>query len=220
MSTFFRNFAPEFKKKLKFSMDITIEFLKAKHAEYNKKYFGGKLKTPKFVLFKSKRLLGMYAPYRNSIKITTYYKLDEKKYCTTLLHEMIHQYIYESKIKDTSPHGKYFKAYAADINRDGWNITPREPNNLLPSIEPKENDVFLFTTDTNRHFIMSYSAKYKNTLIKWLRTHYNFTSVISARILNSKYDTLPKCRTNLRGWYISAEEYETLIKSAQYAVAI
>ena len=41
---------------------------------------------------------------------------DQKFLDSVLVHEMIHQYIFQNKIKDTSTHGRIFKGYMARIN--------------------------------------------------------------------------------------------------------
>lgn len=56
-----------------------------------------------------------------------------------LVHEMIHQYIYQTKIKDSSTHGRLFKGFMAAINKSfkgklEINISDRNPS--LPESGP------------------------------------------------------------------------------------
>lgn len=105
-------------------MEMTVLTLAEWFKLFNEKYFQNKLIQPYFVITTRKSFLGRYS-VRNKkdvIKISIYFKRSEKEYQQTLIHEMIHCFIYQQKIKDTSAHGREFKRIASEINRDGWNI--------------------------------------------------------------------------------------------------
>lgn len=55
--------------------------------------------------------------YHPSIAISTFLDNSEDKIVDTLIHEMIHFYIWVNKIQDTSAHGNCFRRMMNDINR-------------------------------------------------------------------------------------------------------
>lgn len=61
---------------------------------------------------KARTLKDSIVIYRNSEDF------DEKFLNSVLVHEMIHQYIIQNDIKDTSTHGRIFKSFMARINRE------------------------------------------------------------------------------------------------------
>ena len=71
-------------------------------------------------------------------KIVFYNKVEEfdsNFIDSVLVHEMIHQYIIQNGIKDTSPHGKIFKSFMVSINRafpEDLIIRIKDTNPALP----------------------------------------------------------------------------------------
>ena len=122
-------------------MKVTAE--RAEHAfdMYNKKYFGNKLETPKFVFECDPGYFGYYRPHaafdKYTRKITRvfspgtlylngkYGNRSEKLWAETLLHEMIHMYLNTvRKIYPRDDHGRKFMEIAEWLNmKDGWNIS-------------------------------------------------------------------------------------------------
>ena len=117
----------------------TVAWMRQKFAEYNQKYFGGKLSTPKFIATKLNRIWGKYTldsgrfnqrtrkvlSFRDygELYLTTSYSRDEKAVISTLLHEMIHMYLYTvARIYPQNQHGREFMNVAKYIIADGWNI--------------------------------------------------------------------------------------------------
>ncbi|MBR5102691.1 MAG: SprT-like domain-containing protein [Muribaculaceae bacterium] len=107
-------------------MEITKEILLKRFAEYNELYFKNKLTTPKFFFLNDKSNFGriIYGA-KNGKKPTeiwiskTLNKSDDilKE---TLIHEMIHQYVYErlcSLKYQLTPHGIKFRYVAWRLNK-------------------------------------------------------------------------------------------------------
>jgi hypothetical protein len=113
-------------------------WMQEKFAYYNEKYFYNKIKTPKFEI---KNLGNNWGYFSSSIRVnlltrnvtniynngilylTNKYSRLEKDIENTLIHEMIHAYIWTViKKYPLFHHGKYFKKIAARINKDGWDI--------------------------------------------------------------------------------------------------
>lgn len=111
-------------------MKPTKEYLEEKFEAFNNQMFGGQLPAVPIKLGKGKTALG-YLKFRRhkslfgrvslsgfSIFISTYFDLTEDEIEDTLIHEMIHYYIYFNNIKDTSSHGPFFREKMAEINRN------------------------------------------------------------------------------------------------------
>lgn len=78
--------------------DLTKSDLRRMHSEYNQLYFGGKLSMPEFVFFARKQPFGRFTRGKTvEIGISAYRKgWSEDSLKDVLIHEMIHQYVYES----------------------------------------------------------------------------------------------------------------------------
>lgn len=81
--------------------------------------------------FKKKRdLLGRMVYYDFELVISVKYDLPEREVEDTIIHEMIHFYIYYKKLKDTSAHGAIFRRLMDGINsRYGRHISISHRNN-------------------------------------------------------------------------------------------
>lgn len=97
---------------------LTKQTLKKLHKTYNKLYFEGKLHRADFGYlydFNDKDTYGVYIGRRSRkdktplIKINHDNKWTEESLRFTLIHEMIHQYIYECMGGCLIPHGRKFK---------------------------------------------------------------------------------------------------------------
>lgn len=117
----------------------TTEWMASNFAIFNKRYFDNKLKTPKFVVGCDEGCLGQfYGNFeyniisrkvfnikRNTLYLTDEYDRREKDVLSTLLHEMIHAYIWTvSKVCPINDHDWRFKKWANKINKDGWSVAP------------------------------------------------------------------------------------------------
>lgn len=122
----------------------TEDYLTEKFQQYNALMFNGKLPPISLRLSNSKRQLGAFS-YRLErsqkhifwqskadtdkakdlkISVSKAYDLSEETIQDTLLHEMIHYYIFIFGLQDTSQHGRIFRKMAESINtRFKRNIT-------------------------------------------------------------------------------------------------
>jgi hypothetical protein len=108
---------------------------------YNKKYFDGRISLPNIQI---KPLDGNWGylefvapvnpvtrkvtakPVKYNLLLTNSYYRAEKSVLQTLIHEMVHAYIYTVlKRYPVNQHGKLFYKIASGPNRDGWNITEK-----------------------------------------------------------------------------------------------
>lgn len=119
-------------------MIITIDFIKSRFNYFNDFMFEGKLAPLPIKLTSARtflgqlkchrklRLFGGYEYFDFQLLFSSKFELDQEKIEDTILHEMIHYYILSNQIKDTSSHGKLFRAKMREINtRFNRNITIR-----------------------------------------------------------------------------------------------
>lgn len=131
-------------------MKPTTEWMSENFDKFNRAYFRGKLSLPTFStrcnanyfgFFKpngtTNRLTGKYTPNGpGTLILNGGYDRVEKDWEGTLLHEMIHMYIYEvDLVEPRNLHGKEFIKWANYLNQidSGWNISE--------SNEKKETDI-------------------------------------------------------------------------------
>lgn len=106
-------------------MNPTVEYLEKKFCAFNDLCFDGSLPKIPIELTTSKRFLGRFMYkirrfthryYDVKIKINRRLDCEESLLEDTLIHEMIHYYIFVNKIKDSSAHGRYFVDIMNSIN--------------------------------------------------------------------------------------------------------
>lgn len=139
----------------------TIDFLHGAFDRFNALCFGGSLPAIPIQLGRSRSCVGVcackkqrrwngkmvYSDFR--LRFSTCFDLPKEEVEDTVIHEMIHYYIWFNGIKDTSAHGKVFRQMMADINaRFGRHITvshrtTREEREKLLDTAPKPHIVAL-----------------------------------------------------------------------------
>ena len=113
-------------------MKPTVEYIQTHFDAYNRQFFGGALPTLPIKLSHAKGFLGkvtfvrkrqgLFVGYRNEdfvLRINVRIDLPEELVQDTILHEMIHYYIAVNQLRDTSTHGRLFRAEMARINEQG-----------------------------------------------------------------------------------------------------
>lgn len=197
------NFAP---------MIVTRDFLYAVFDKYNKLCFGDTLKRPIIVVSNAKRQLGLFMPRKPIpvIKVSNFYDRPEIEYINTLVHEMIHYYIYDKGLKDSSSHGVIFKRLMNEINQQvGLSMSVRTKTDewQAAKIVNKMRNVLFVEMRNGKHFITvvspSAAKQVEQTLFKLslqVKSRRWFTT-------NDPYfSNFPTVRT-LRGRPVTAEEY-------------
>lgn len=150
-------------------MQASLDFLYTKFDEYNKRCFGGKLKRPQMVVNNAKRQLGLFMASRPTptIKMSNFYDRTEAEYVDTLVHEMIHYYIYASGVRDSSPHGTLFKAWMNKLNRqEGLHMSVRTNAQKWDTANTtmKKRYVLFIQLQTGKHFISVVSPRHVNNI--------------------------------------------------------
>lgn len=105
----------------------------------NNKYFGGKLPEPMYSYACPSKMWACFTPAKTMrqkggkiikfgyppgvLAVTTEYSRDEKDILNSILHEMVHIYVFCIKREyPSNPHGGEFQKKAEELNKDGWNI--------------------------------------------------------------------------------------------------
>lgn len=115
----------------------TIEYLQERFDHYNDLCFEGALPRIPIKLSNARSFVGrlVYTPVRDwrrrvvgrkdfVLRISTCFDLSEEETEDTLIHEMIHYWIALNDLKDSSTHGKIFRAKMKEINeRHGRHLT-------------------------------------------------------------------------------------------------
>ena len=204
-------------------MTLTISYISEKFETYNKLYFNGSLKTPKFNISNSKRALGtlsisrrlnFYGGYtkEHTISISKYYDRTEKQYDNTLIHEMIHLYISQNDIKDNGNHGRRFKAECARINKygwdlsrttdtSGWKLSEEAQKRLDNKLSKATYSVFVYQKyDTdNTQFIFRVAKGKELTYYNHLKYTCKAAKVKYFKSNDNIFESLPTCRCRIRG---------------------
>ena len=118
------------------TMEISVQYLRYKFDEFNTLCFGGELPPIALKVINAKSFMGQFSyrkrrvlpcgtrVYGLQLKISSHYDMTKEELDDTLLHEMIHYYIFHKRITDTSPHGRVFRQLMHDINsRYGRHVT-------------------------------------------------------------------------------------------------
>lgn len=107
----------------------TIDYIERKFKEYNDMMFEGKLQPLPFKLSSARTFLGQIRCIRKKNSDGTWHYSDfqfiisnkvdyaENVVEDTIIHEMIHYWIFSNQMQDTGPHGKLFVSKMKEINR-------------------------------------------------------------------------------------------------------
>ncbi len=109
-------------------MTATLDYIKRKFEEYNTLMFEGKLQPLPFKLSNARTFLGAVKCQRKKNEdgtwhyhdfefvISTKVDMTENIVEDTIIHEMIHYWIFSNQMQDNGPHGDIFKKKMKEIN--------------------------------------------------------------------------------------------------------
>ncbi len=141
-------------------MRATISFVTAKFKQFNEEIFASTLPEVPMRISRSARTLGAlkYRVIRKgkekqisdfSIWISGVFDLPEREIEDTVIHEMIHLYVFSNNLNDTSSHGKVFRTMMAAINqRHGRSITVSHRSS------PENPTVYARSSSVKSHYII------------------------------------------------------------------
>ena len=177
-------------------MRPTLKYIEEKFDYYNNLCFGGKLPRPIMKLSQRRSAVGLFRPgyslingKRTKLAILEFsirFDLPEVEYIDTIVHEMIHYYIWINDIVDDAPHGTAFRSKMNEISQKyGIRITI--------ACDESEEALIARETDRNR-FICVIEDNDEN---------YAFAIVIKDKVF--QYWDIVKNSPNVKEfkWYVS-----------------
>lgn len=154
-----------------FDFKPTYEWCVEQFKRINELIFLNKLELPKFEFTRTKSYGGQFIgslKVQNRIKLSLLMSRTEYDFINTLVHEMLHQWIFESGTRDTSSHGYWFKYYMYQINSNyGFNLSVsivRPINVKKTGKTSKQNYIILFNYENEDCFQIVSNNKIENFL--------------------------------------------------------
>lgn len=159
-------------------MKPTINYIAQKFNEFNKQFFHNSLPIPIFDLMSRNRALGDFTvntsknyiglPIKSymRIRLNKMFERTQTQIDETIIHEMIHQYLYVHKIYDNAPHGNIFMRIAKKIYEESnglYNITPTTRIDDEETLLQRDKKRLIVIFDTNKFSILQ-----KDSLIPFL----------------------------------------------------
>lgn len=197
-------------------MQITTDYIRKSFDKYNKLYFEGKLIRPLFKTSRSKRALGWFQVKVTFglpitfITISSYYDRSEKEFDTTILHEMIHLYVYQNRLQDNNNHGRIWTNYAKYINKDGWDIQATHCGEMeVSSKYAKTPHYMMLVTHNGTPMLFRVSKNNLQVFFNHCREHFDKTYHFVSYDAN-KFGSFVTCRNKLRGKVFQSMEDERL----------
>jgi predicted SprT family Zn-dependent metalloprotease len=202
-------------------MQITKEYIRQSFDKYNKLYFKNELVRPLFKITRGKTTLGQFCVHNmyglpiTTISISQYYDRTEKEFDGTIIHEMIHLFIWQNKIADTSSHGRMFKKIAEHINQYGWNIHAYDntPKKVSEKYLDKENHIITFIDGQDYGWVIKVATNKVKYYYEFCKQHFKDVNYYISTDGN-KYKSFRVCRNKLAGRkFINKQEYFDFISS-------
>lgn len=199
--------------------DITIEHLRGIFAALNATFFGSTLPEPRFLLTRSRTILGQFRcihkPFGkgtkdHTIKVSTYYEMSEEQLRDIVAHEMIHYHIALNGLKDTSPHGRIFRREMARLNAAGLNISIRTDTSqwtVAGRSHKHERLVMALTTSDGKYMLTVANPKYAQMMSRRAR---NCRDVVTWQWFFTDDDRFASYSVvrSLRGRFVTRDEFE------------
>lgn len=199
--------------------DITIERLRGIFYTLDRDYFGSDLPEPRFLLTRSRTILGQFrcthtlfpkGTKDHTIKVSTYYEMSEEQLRDIVAHEMIHYHIALNGLKDTSPHGHIFRREMARLNAAGLNISIRTDTSqwtVAGRSHKHERLVMALTTSDGKYMLTVANPKYAQMMSRRAR---NCRDVVTWQWFFTDDDRFASYSVvrSLRGRFVTRDEFE------------
>lgn len=205
-------------------MELTNDFLYETFTRFNHEYFKGVLVKPLLGISHRKNDFGYFLVKPNGetwIKISDYYKRDKKSLEKTMLHEMIHLFQYQFRLKDRK-HGKDFTALADYINKKGgWDISRLGyfDTDTVQRNRQAIRHMIAFKNYNGECFLFSSSKSQLRPWLRGLERNCMVNSFFTFNSMDDKYDYFPACRKICRSVMISDKTYQELSKEHNVSIA-
>lgn len=225
-------------------MALTLKFIAEKFKEINERHFDGKLMTPRFEITHVKSYLGQYhwrysrdgmTLLESVIRVSDMYDRSDDDIANTVAHEMIHLYIKQNRLKDTSTHhGRIFYSVAERLNREGgfhisrtdsvkgcglrdksaaktYTVACFKTKGHGRTEEGRIGDSFIFVMNPNR--VEYYKGRFERNP-SWFKDVVIFTSTD-----DKTYARYRECRSGVSGYYLTDKERKQRIEAGKVIYA-
>lgn len=146
------------------------------------------------------------------------YDMSVREIDDTLVHEMIHQYIYQSNLHDTSTHGRMFKDLMRLINEtfpEDLKITISSETRKLKGPGQSLHKLILVQMTNNDCYCCKISSKEIDKFMRLLdnnRARNNIRDYILCESNDRYFDSFPACRKYLHGEPMSLGDLKALCR--------
>lgn len=198
---------------------ITIELLRSLFYVLNRDYFDSDLPEPRFILTRSRLIIGQFCCKRkpfgrgtkdHTIKVSTYYDITEETLRDIVAHEMIHYNLVLNNLRDASPHGRMFCWEMARLNAAGLNISIRADTSQWTAAgrnHKRERLVMALTSSDGRYMLTVVNPKYVQTVTQQARDSRGLATWQWFSTDDDRFAGFPVVRT-LRVRFVPKEEFE------------
>lgn len=196
---------------------FTTKDLNEWYVKFNYLYFGGKLKQCPIYINHTKRALGQFCRKRDwygtrcFIKISNYLDRPIRDVQNTLIHEMIHQFQWETF--GVCDHGYTFKQKAREINAEGgWDIARCNSTEGCTANYVRPNKTYqICIFKRNGRFCQSVLASNKVDYFKrWVPDINGISDLHFGTSTDSKLDKYTCSRTRLSWRWIEEDEFNQI----------
>ena len=201
-------------------MKVTTQWLNETFDHHNQTYFiplfNTELQRPKFIIRSLKRW-GGYFDTKNGqpiIAMSNFREYTEVGNSDTLLHEMIHEYIWQKGIKDNKVHGKEFMRILNTLKAHGAIVTDHVLKEYVIGYDNAPNEVVLvaYQTKSGYYHVCRISPARAEVYWDWMLAHANH--FFNSYLLKTKLDMCKSwrsCRTKFFGYNYNLNEFNNLL---------
>lgn len=191
----------------------------------NRKYFQTRLPRVELRLGSAMRSFGNFLFLKSSLAsprrypddcriiISGYYDRPYKEVMDTLVHEMIHLYIWYYNLQDSSPHGHIFRKIMSNINTDSdrhIRISNSSSNKKIADTKPKISIMCLVCTPMGKFYAIRTAKTRFRSIYNALRKLPRFSGIEAFVICDHAFDKYPRCIEANNLYDITPEEIELL----------
>ncbi len=217
-------------------MELTVEYLRQRHAYWIERLAdAGICEADKFkpvelvVRERCKSYFGLF--HRKWVKVNVRHRLRDRiiiyrqsadmsveEIDGTLVHEMIHQYIFQNDLPDTSTHGRLFKDFMQRINEtfpQELNISIYGESPILKGPGTKTHKLILLWMNDGSCFCCKITPTKVPLFVKLIEKNklaWKLKGYLLCESNDLYFDTVPACRKYLHGLSMSLPELREFCK--------
>lgn len=204
-----------------------LQYLEEKFKKFNELCFSAQLPPVPMRIGKAKAMLGSFRHPRDNkgsrnpveccICLSDRFDLPAEEVDATIVHEMIHYYLWYKKIKDDAPHGSEFRRVMDRLNRDqGLNlsVSAHSSANILDTDQCARLHIVCVSVWGNGARCLTVCAR--SRALEIYEKFKNSAEVMSMEwyaSYNPWFNRFPGARTP-KAWVLREEDYKSRFKDA------